>query len=813
MTISSDSEPLLLTPGKRKRKILNDSDSSVVPPSSRKKFHVISSDSETSMVECPMQIDSEQQMRRERRQEERRMQRELQKQQEKALIESLRKRRPYVLEDEIVSPEEEESTSFIVPDFSDLDDSLSQGIEDSPLLNSLAGYPSLIKRLKLLQDIPEKQSLDFGNTRFHELAAGTMIELDELLEELKSDKDILLIENDSNASPLVILLLNQWFDCPNRLPKVNLRDPLFFLTLLVKISTDLDRRVIGEWLSFLKLCGASKEDIDESFLFSVSLADSPIIVECFIKAGANPLAIDIDRMSAVHLACSAGHSGNLKTLLERKVFIDLLEKPAGDSGAKPMHFACSFDSTGHFECLRMCYFYMPKPYPVDDMGWPPLLYALYSGSKRSVAFLLETDLTNHPVPVQFVLALKVAFDKRAALQVRELLKIFSTEPLYFAGINKIIERNITLLNGPLSFLLKKRYASPLNLYNKRKYLRMMIDSRLQESETVTKIVIDREAVMSSLMKELKSSVDLYGSLDIRFKIGGFLEEGILHGPKQEFISLLTDRFRDLFVLTPNQKYLFPFKKKRAENESVGMLIALLVIIGSPMTNCRLYPGIWKYICEPSSYKPELEDLQDFDAELYKNLNWLKFNDISEIEDTIAVTTEKDKYKYIQDTVNKNLFNKCFEDIKEGFYKGIRGINISFLCPNDLSQIFAGDECEINILDWKANTTYSGGLHPDHQIVLWFWDFVKFLDKGEKALLLQFATGRVGPPIGGFQTLKEQGAKVGFTISGNAEASYDSLPTSSTCFNLIKLPFYKSSADLSQKLLISIRLGSVGFSFT
>jgi hypothetical protein len=42
---------------------------------------------------------------------------------------------------------------------------------------------------------------------------------------------------------------------------------------------------------------------------------------------------------------------------------------------------------------------------------------------------------------------------------------------------------------------------------------------------------------------------------------------------------------------------------------------------------------------------------------------------------------------------------------------------------------------------------------------------------------------------------------------------DRLPSSATCFNTLKLPQYETMEELKSKLLIAIRFGNEGFTFT
>lgn len=44
-------------------------------------------------------------------------------------------------------------------------------------------------------------------------------------------------------------------------------------------------------------------------------------------------------------------------------------------------------------------------------------------------------------------------------------------------------------------------------------------------------------------------------------------------------------------------------------------------------------------------------------------------------------------------------------------------------------------------DWRRHTQYSGGLSPQDERVVWFWDAVKALSKEARAEVWRFATGR------------------------------------------------------------------------
>ena len=72
----------------------------------------------------------------------------------------------------------------------------------------------------------------------------------------------------------------------------------------------------------------------------------------------------------------------------------------------------------------------------------------------------------------------------------------------------------------------------------------------------------------------------------------------------------------------------------------------------------------------------------------------------------------------------------------------------------------------------------------------------------------FCTGTSRLPSGGFGGLDPK-----FTINVVPFSAATSLPTASTCFNLLKLPAYPDEASLRKNVFTATLYGSTGFSFT
>lgn len=113
-------------------------------------------------------------------------------------------------------------------------------------------------------------------------------------------------------------------------------------------------------------------------------------------------------------------------------------------------------------------------------------------------------------------------------------------------------------------------------------------------------------------------------------------------------------------------------------------------------------------------------------------------------------------------------------------------------------------------DWAANTLYNGYEANSPQIE-WFWALVRDLTASDRLALLAFVTGSSAVPAAGFARLPGLGREQKFSIMRLEDSAL--LPRASTCFNLLKLPAYATREILEQKLLIVLRYGVSGFTFS
>nr|KAG5706859.1 hypothetical protein BaRGS_004194 [Batillaria attramentaria] len=235
---------------------------------------------------------------------------------------------------------------------------------------------------------------------------------------------------------------------------------------------------------------------------------------------------------------------------------------------------------------------------------------------------------------------------------------------------------------------------------------------------------------------------------------------------------------------------------------------------------------------PVSY----EDVASIDPEYAKNLQWLLDNDISDLGLDLTFSVETDVFGAMQEVEllpggakkavtenNKREYVQLVTELR--MTRAIRPQIDSFLSgfhdyiPHSLVQLFNEYELElllsgipeIDLTDWKANTSYTG-YSADSPIIKWFWDLLDAMKEEQRVQMLQFVTGSSRVPFGGFRQLPSGGAVQPFTISRQPcpENAPFPLPTASTCINLLRLPEYQSKSVLQDRLLTALRCGGQGY---
>ncbi|KAK3137442.1 hypothetical protein QOZ80_5BG0452280 [Eleusine coracana subsp. coracana] len=224
----------------------------------------------------------------------------------------------------------------------------------------------------------------------------------------------------------------------------------------------------------------------------------------------------------------------------------------------------------------------------------------------------------------------------------------------------------------------------------------------------------------------------------------------------------------------------------------------------------------------------LNDLPSLDPELYRHLLFLKHynGDISELELYFVIVnneygeqceeellpggremrvTNDNVITFIHLVANHRLnyqIRAQSTHFLRGFQQLIQKDWIDMFSEHEIQILISGSIESLDIDDLRSNTNYSGGYHPDHELIEIFWEVLKSFSSDDQKKFLKFVTGCSRGPLLGFQYLEPKFCIQRAGVPGMEEHG-DRLPTSATCMNLLKLPPYKTKEQLQTKLLYAI----------
>jgi ubiquitin-protein ligase E3 C len=265
-----------------------------------------------------------------------------------------------------------------------------------------------------------------------------------------------------------------------------------------------------------------------------------------------------------------------------------------------------------------------------------------------------------------------------------------------------------------------------------------------------------------------------------------------------------------------------------------------------ITGKALYEGItvgprWArfWLAQVLGRSPNLHDLPSLDPELYKSLMFLRTCPASDVPDLclcftttpdlggsgsgsgaeielipggadIAVTAAN-RLQYIHLVAHNRLrtsIAKQTEAFTRGLYEVLPSAWLGTFSPPELQVLASGSQGGIDVNDLRTHTAYSGGYGASDRVIRDFWAVVETLSQRDRAALLRFCTSCERAPPLGFAQLTPRLTIARVAIRSDADA----LPTSSTCFHILKLPSYSKREVLREKLLMAIHSGA-GFELT
>ena len=408
------------------------------------------------------------------------------------------------------------------------------------------------------------------------------------------------------------------------------------------------------------------------------------------------------------------------------------------------------------------------------------------------------------------------------------------------NLNKKFE--FTLFNYTWIFDPSAKYEI-INLFNEEKQIQQVSNVNYHDLSDLEQIVflgnlmhannifcvlkIRRENIIEDTLNEVsRLSNKLHNPLKVKFVEEEAEDEG---GVRKEFFMLVTRKLFDpnygMFVYNEKTR-LFWFNlnsfEEKIKFELIGIVLGLALFNGV-ILDIKFPIAIYKKLL---GIQPCLNDLKDYDPELYNNLKFLTTTDNKNLKEdldsnfTVCVDNFGEKKiiplkpngeNIMIDYENKNeyvelylnwFFNlsiqEYYESFEKGFYKVFDKKLSKILSPQELELII----CGIQTLDFKElqKSVQYEDYNKDSYTIKLFWEILLEFNEEEKKKFLFFVTGCDRAPINGLSSLP-------FVISRNANDI--ELPSAHTCFNNLILPDYKNKELMKNKILTAINY-SEGF---
>ena len=342
-----------------------------------------------------------------------------------------------------------------------------------------------------------------------------------------------------------------------------------------------------------------------------------------------------------------------------------------------------------------------------------------------------------------------------------------------------------------------------------------------------KLCIRRNNIIEDTLNEVSKYPDkLQYPLKVEFIGEEAEDEG---GVRKEFFMLVTRKLFDvnygMFIYNEKTR-LFWFNSNSFEAkikyELIGIVLGLALFNGV-ILDIKFPIAIYKKLL---GIEPCLNDLKEYDPELYNSLNFLINTNDQNLEENLDsnFTVSVDKFgekitiplkpngeNIMINFENKNEYVELYlnwffnESIKEfynsfenGFYRVFDKKLSKILSPQELELIICGTQH----LDFKElqNAVRYEDYDKNSITIKFLWEILMEFNEEEKKKFLFFVTGCDRAPIDGLSSLP-------FEISRNA--NIDELPSSHTCFNHLILPDYQNKELMKAKILTAINY-SEGF---
>ena len=382
----------------------------------------------------------------------------------------------------------------------------------------------------------------------------------------------------------------------------------------------------------------------------------------------------------------------------------------------------------------------------------------------------------------------------------------------------------------LKRLKEERSNSIFNMGNHMNYMNYMDEELFEHQLGDVRIKIPRESIFDSTfmyyMQNMLSPysrwiitfVDKLGQVEQGVDAGGLYKEFMYKLSEEAFskkLGFFEESETGLLLPTRDSVHVDKNYNYAATYEFLGFIVAKAI-----SDDIKIFPNFSPiFLNNCLEIENSFTDLKTYDPDLYKSLVTLKTYE-GDVEKDLglyfSLTIEKDgkitnfdliengsnipvkndnRLTYIKKVTDYYLsfqFKNAVQNFKNGMSKVINMDILRLYTGEELRQIIFGfDKDVFTVGDMQINCSFVGFDLKNETEVQCINDLLKILDgfnQKEKEKFLFFCTSLKRLPIGGFSKLRPK-----FTIS----KSYSSVPTSSTCVNMLKLPIlpYKKLKDI------------------
>ncbi|XP_041348845.1 ubiquitin-protein ligase E3B-like [Gigantopelta aegis] len=335
---------------------------------------------------------------------------------------------------------------------------------------------------------------------------------------------------------------------------------------------------------------------------------------------------------------------------------------------------------------------------------------------------------------------------------------------------------------------------------------------------------------------------------------GIDQDGVFKEFLEETIARVFDPALSLFKITSEQK-LYPSSTSYIQENHLALFEFVGKVLAKALYECIVVdipfaPFFLTQILghQQSSTYSSLDELPSLDPELAKSLTYIKHyeGDISELDLTFScdedcmgklethelvpggkafAVTNENAIRYVHLMAHFRMYRQI-RDQTQAFIRGFKSVInpdwLQMFSAPEFQKLISGDNTDLDIEDLRRHTQYYGGYHNNHKVINWLWVILeKDFTLMERSLFLKFVTSCSKPPLLGFSSMEppfsircvevsddqDTGDTVGSVLKGffniKKKDAGGRLPTSSTCFNLLKLPNYSKKSILRDKLRYAI----------